>query len=131
MEVQRAATENAMRMVNAVCHYALSANRAWIDLWDSRIDDYLEMPERFADAQTDFIEQAFDHYHESMQKLRSLATKATRDAQSTVRETELAGGRVARQFQSETREMGWDNRPKENPKFSGDERREPAQHRAH
>jgi len=57
--------------------------------------------------------------------LRSLATKATRDAQSAVRETEAAGERAARQFQSETREVGRDNRPKENPKYSGEERRGP------
>ena len=131
MEVPRAATENAMRMTNAAYHYALSVNRAWIDLWDSRVDDYLELPKRFVDAQTDFIEKAFDHYQESMQMLRSLATKATRDAQSAVRETEAAGEWAARHFQSETREMGWDNRPKESPKHSGEERREPAQHGAH
>jgi len=64
MEAQRAATENATRMTNAAYHYALSVNRAWIDLWDSRVDDYLELPKRFVDAQTDFIERAFDHDQE-------------------------------------------------------------------
>ena len=53
MEAQRAATENATRMANAACHYAVSVNRAWLDLWDSRIDDYLELPKRFVNAQTD------------------------------------------------------------------------------
>ena len=106
LEFQRAATENATRMANAACHYALSLNRASLDLWGSRLDECLDLPKRFVKAQTDFIEQAFDHYQESMQQLGSLATKATRDAQSAVRETEAAGDRAAPRFQSETKEMG-------------------------
>ena len=129
LNAQRAAAENATRMANAACHYALSLNRAWLDLWDSRLDDYLDLPKRFVSAQTDFIEQAFEHYQESMQKLGSLATKASRDAQSAVRETEAAGERAARQFQSDMKDVGWGNRPKESPMHSvGEERREPAQH---
>jgi hypothetical protein len=92
----------------------------------------LDLPKRFVNAQTDFIEQAFDHYQESMQQLGRLATNATRDARSAVREKEAAGDRAARQFQSETKEMGWGNRPKENPMPSGgEERREPARKAAH
>ena len=98
MEAQRAATENATRMANAAYHYALSVNRAWLDLWESRVDDYLELPKRLVNAQTDFIEQAFHHYREGMEKLGTLATKAMSDAQSAVRETEAAGERAARQF---------------------------------
>jgi hypothetical protein len=132
LEAQRAATENATRMANTACHYALSLNRAWLDLWESHLAEYLELPKRFLDAQTSFIEQTFDHYQESMQKLGSLASKATREAQSAMRETEVAGERVARQLQSETKEMGWGNRPKEGPMHSSDEERlEPAQHNAH
>jgi hypothetical protein len=132
LEAQRAATEHATRMANAACHYALSLNRAWVDLWDSRLDDYLEFPKRLVNAQTDLIEQTFDHYQESLQQLGSLATKATRDAQSAMSETEAAGEQAAHQFQSETKEMGWGNRPKENPMHNaGEERREPSQHGAH
>ncbi|MGB9164831.1 MAG: hypothetical protein WCC41_10315 [Rhodomicrobium sp.] len=67
-------------MANAACHYALFLNRGWLDLWDSYLDVYLDAPKRFVNAQTACIEQAFDHYQESMQQLGSLATKATRDA---------------------------------------------------
>jgi len=130
ISVQRAATENATRMANAACHYALSVNHAWLELWDSNLDDYLELPKRFVNAQTDFIERAFDHYQESMQKLGSLATKATREAQSAAMETQAAAERSARQFQSDAKEMGG-NRPKENPMHGGGEHRGPAQHGAY
>ncbi len=123
VEAQRAAAENATRIANAACHYALSVNRAWIDLWESRLDDYLELPKRFMNAQTEFMEQAFDHYQESIQKLGSLTTKASHDAQTAVRETQAAGERVARQFQSDAKETGWGNRPKENPMQGGAEHR--------
>lgn len=128
LEAQRAATENATRMANAALHYALSINQTWLDLWGSRLDEYLDLPKRFVDAQTDFVEHAFDHYQESMQKLSSLAAKATHDAESTLRETQSAAERAGRQLQSEEKETGWGSRPREN---SGEERRDPAQHGAH
>ena len=119
-------------MANAACHYALFLNRGWLDLWESYLDDYLDAPKRFVNAQTACIEQAFDHYQESMQQLGSLATKATRDARSAVRATEAERDRAACQFQSETTEMGWGNRPKENPMpGGGEERREQAQQAAY
>ncbi len=129
MEAQRAATENASRMTNAACHYAMSVNRTWLDLWDSHLDDYLELPKRFLDAQTDLMEQAFDHYQESMRKLGSLATKATQDVQSAVHETQSAGERVAGQLQSDAKDAGWGNRPKEAQKHGGggEQHREGAQ----
>ncbi len=132
LDAQRAATENATRMANAAFHYAVSINRTWLDLWDSRLDEYLGLPKQFVNAQADFIEQAFDHYQESMQKLSSLAAKATYDAESTVREAQSAGEQMGRQLQSEAKEMAWGNRPKENPMNSGtEERREPSQHGSH
>ena len=57
---QRAATENK-RMANAAWHYALSLNKAWLELWDFRLDDYMNLPKRCVDVQTDFVEQTFDH----------------------------------------------------------------------
>jgi hypothetical protein len=86
MGARRAVTENATRIANAAIHYALSVNKAWIELWGNRLDEYLELPKRFVNAQTDFVEQAVDHYQESLQKLGDLTTKATQDAQSAVRE---------------------------------------------
>ena len=59
ISVQRAATENATRMANAACHYALSVNHAWLELWDSHLDDYLELPKRFVNAQTDLHRASF------------------------------------------------------------------------
>ncbi len=132
LDAQRAATENATRMANAAFHYAVSVNRTWLDLWDNRLDEYFDLPKQFVDVQTEFIEHAFDHYQESMQKLSGLAAKATHDAESTVRETQSAGEQMGRQLQSEAKEMAWGNRPKENPMNSGaEERREPSQHGSH
>jgi hypothetical protein len=98
--------------------------RAWIDLWRNRLNEYLELPKRFIDAQADFIEQAFDQYQESVQKLGSLAAKATRDAQA-------AGERVAH-HQSDSKEMSRGTRPKENQMQSdGEDRDAGQQHSAH
>jgi len=57
---ERAAAEN-MRMANAARHYALSLNKAWLELRDCRPDDYVNLPKRCVGAQTDFVEQTFDH----------------------------------------------------------------------
>ena len=127
MEAQRAATENASRIANAACHYAISVNKNWLELWRVYLDQYLELPKRFAHAQTDFIREAFGHYQESMQKLGSVTTKATQDVQSEVRETQGAADRVANQLQSDAKEIGWGNRPKEAQKNSGEPHREGAQ----
>lgn len=120
MDAQRAATENATRMANAACHYALSVNRAWLDLWGRHLNEYMDFPKRLMNVQTDFLEHAFDHYQESLQKLGSLTAKARDEAESALRETEEEGERFARRFQSEAKEMSW-SRPKENPRRSGSE----------
>ena len=57
---RRGATENK-RMANSALHYALSLNKAWLELWDFRLDDYMNLPKRCVDVQTDFVEQTFDH----------------------------------------------------------------------
>ena len=109
MGAQRAAAENATRIANAACHYALFVNKAWVELCGDRLNAYLELPKRFVNAQSDFVEQAVDHYQESLQKLGDLATKATQHAQSAVKETQAAGERVARQFQSDFKNMAQGN----------------------
>ena len=120
MEAQRAATENATRIANAAYHYALSVNKAWIELCENRLNEYLELRKRFVNAQTDFVERAVDHYQDSLQKLGDLATKATQDAQSAFKETQAAGERVARQFQ-------WDVKARGNSQGGNEEQREAAQ----
>ena len=105
MDAQRAATENATRVAKAAWENALSANKAWIELWDNRFNEYLELPKRFVDAQTEFLEQAIDHYQESLQKFGGLATKAAKDTQAAAKETQAAGERVARQLQSSLKDM--------------------------
>lgn len=129
IEAQRAATENANRMVNAACHYTLSINRAWLDLWDSRLSEYMEFPKRLMDAQTSFLENAFDHYQESMQKFGGLAAKARDEAQTVLRETEEEGERVVRRFQSDAKEA-WSGHPKENMRSAAEESREPEHQRS-
>ncbi len=136
IDVQRAAAENASKVANAAWHYAFSINRAWIDLWDSRLPNYLELPKRFALVQSDFFEQAFDHYQESVQKLGGIARQAANtvkeETELAIRDTQSAGERAAHQFQSETTDGGgWGDR--ENPNHgASEERREPEQqHNAH
>ncbi len=106
MEAQRAATENAMRVAKAAWHNTVSVNKAWMELWDNRFNEYLELPKRFVDVQTEFMEQAVEHYQESLQKLSGLATKAAQDTQAVAKETQAAGERIAHQFQSSLEDMG-------------------------
>ena len=109
MDAQRAATENATRVAKAAWDNALSVNKAWMELWNNCFNEYLELPKRFVDAQTKFVEQAIDHYQESLHKLGGLATKVTQDAQSAAKETQASGERVARQFQTSLKEMSRGN----------------------
>ncbi len=126
MEAQRLATENASRFANAACHYAESLNKHWLEFWDTHLDQYVELRKSLAHAQNDFIQQAFGQYQESLQKLGSVATRATQDVQLATRETQGAADRVADQFQSDAKEMGWGNRSKEVQK-SGEQHREGSQ----
>jgi hypothetical protein len=132
VQAQRAAAENASKVTSAALHYAISVNRAWLEVWDGRLNDYLELPKRFVDAQTDFLEHAFDHYQESVKKIGGLASKVSQEAETAVRETQEATGRAAEKFQSEMKETGWGARPKESSAHSGqtrgDERQQPGAH---
>jgi hypothetical protein len=112
IEAHRAAAENAAKLANAAAQYALSLNRAWLDVWETRLNEYFELPKRVAKAQTDFIEHAFDHYQESLQALGGLALKASDEAGAVVRETQEAGERAAHQFQEDAKDA-WSARPKE------------------
>jgi hypothetical protein len=138
MEAQRAATESASKMATAACHYAISINRAWLDLWDSHLNEYLDLPKRLADAQADFLEHAVEHYQESMEKLGGLASKVSQEAEGAMREAQEASECAGQKFQSEAKENGWGARPEDNPKQGaqtnagesayggGDDRREPS-----
>jgi len=125
MEAQRAAAENATRVAKAAWDNALSINKAWMELWDNRLNEYLHLPKRLMIAQTDFLEQAIDHYQESLQKVAGLATKAAQDTQAAVKETQAAGERVTRQVQSSLQDMsrgngqGGDQQRREGPRHSG------------
>jgi hypothetical protein len=139
VQAQRAATENASKMATAAAHYAISLNKAWLELWDTRVNEYVEWPKRLANAQAEFVEHAFDHYQESLQKIGGLASRVSQEAETAVREAQEASDRAAQKFQSEMKESGWGARPKESPKHSGqshpgggEERRDPQQpHSAH
>ncbi len=131
LEAQRVAAENASRMANAACQYAMSLNRTWLDLWDSRLSEYMELPKRWAEAQADFVEQALDHYQESMQRFGGIAMQAKDEAESAIKETEAAGERTAREFQAEAKDMARGSRPKENPMKNAGEREPEHQLGAH
>jgi hypothetical protein len=140
LDAQRAAAGNVAHMASTACHYAMSMNRAWLDLWNNQLTQCMQIPERLTEAQTDFVEQAFDHYRESIHQLSGLAQQAQeqtqgamRQAQETaqgmMRETQEAGERAAQQFSDETKERAKGARPaKEGRSQSGEYQRgaEPA-----
>ncbi len=125
LDAQRAAAENAARMASTACHYTMAVNRAWLEFWSKHLTQYTELPKRFADAQTDFMERAFGHYQESIQQLSGLAEEAGEQIEETVREAEKTGERAAGRFLEEAKEMGQVSRPKESrPPRAAEERRE-------
>lgn len=97
-ETQKAAAENSARMANVACHYAISLNRAWFDLWNTRLTQYMELPKRMASAQSDFVEQALDDYQESMQQLGGIATKVSEEAGAAIESAASRGEEVARDY---------------------------------
>ncbi len=133
LDAQRAAAENAARMASTACHYTMSVNRAWLEFWSKHLTQYTELPRRFADAQTDFMERAFSHYQESIKQLSGMAGEAGEQIEEAVRETGKAGERIADQFLEETKEMGKVSRPKESrpPRSSEDRRVTERQRGAH
>jgi hypothetical protein len=100
METQRAAAENSARMANVACHYATSVNRAWYDLWNNRLTQFIELSKRLADAQTNFIERGFDDYQESIQQLGGITTKATGEARAAMQHAASKGEEFADQVRS-------------------------------
>lgn len=114
LDAQRAAAENAARMASTCCHYTMSVNRAWLEFWSKHLAQYVEIPKRFAEAQTDFVERAFGHYQESMHQLGGLVEEAEEQIEETMRETGKAEEAVTQRFLEEAKEMGKPSRqPKE------------------
>ena len=113
MDSQRAVAENAVRMASTACHYSMSVNQAWLEFWSRHLAQYTELPKRFADAHTDFMQRALGHYQESLQQLGGMAAKAGEEIEETVRETGEAGERAGRRFVEEAKEMGNAVKPKE------------------
>ena len=130
MESQRAAAENAARMASTACHYSMSMNRACLEFWSRHLAQYTELPKRFADAQTDFMQRAMSHYQESLQQLGGLAAKAGEQIEETVRETGQAGEREGRGFVEEAKEIGNAGKPKEARPSRASEERQSRQPRA-
>jgi Phasin protein len=118
LEAQRAAAENAAKIAGATCHYAMSWNRAWLNFWSNHLSQYTELPRRFADVQTDFMEQAFDHYQRSIQELGVLASQMQHEAEDTIRATQDLGKQAAQELRPEatkdiSKGMAKEGRPKE------------------
>ena len=125
LDAQRAAAENTARMASTACHYAMSVNRAWLNFWSKHLTQYSEIPRRFADAQSEFVQKAFNHYQESIQQLSGLAEQIQEEAQEAIKETQAAGEQAAQQFKTEAVEMTKGSRPKESRHSrSSDEQRE-------
>ncbi len=114
LQAQRTAAENAVRMAGATCHYAMSWNRAWMNIWSHHLEQYSQLPRRLADAQTSFVEEAFDRYQESIQELGGLAAELQEDAEGVMRETRDAGEHAIEEFRGEARDMAVGPRLKEN-----------------
>ncbi|MGO9171479.1 MAG: hypothetical protein ACLP7P_05900 [Rhodomicrobium sp.] len=124
LDAQRAAAENAGRMAGTACHYAMSMNRAWLNFWSNHLAQYTEIPKRFADAQTDFVKQAFDHYQESIHELSGTAKQVQEEVQEVIRETEETGERAAQQLRAEAKDFAKGTRPKETrPQSAGEHQR--------
>ncbi len=108
-EMQRSAAENASHMAGTLWHYSLSMNRAWLKLWNNQLSHYTGMPERLAEAQSNFVEQAFDHYRESIQQMSGqmsgFAAQAQVEAQEIVKKTQAAGEEAMDRFRSESEEV--------------------------
>ena len=130
MDNQRAVAENAARMASTACHYSMSMNRAWLEFWSRHLAQYTELPKRFADAQTDFMQRALGHYQESLQQLGGLAEKAGEQIEETMRETGQAGERAGRRVLEEAKEMGNAGKPKESRPSRASEERQSKQPRA-
>jgi len=113
LDAQRAAAENAARMASTAYHYTMSVNRAWLEFWSKHFTQYTELPKRFAEAQTDFMERAFGHYQESIQQLSGLAGEAGEKIEEAMRETGKTGERTARRLLEEAEDMGKGSHPKE------------------
>jgi hypothetical protein len=125
LDAQRAAAENAARVASSACHYTMSLNRAWLEFWSKHLTQYTELPKRFAEAQTDFMERAFGHYQESMQQLSEMAEEAGEEFQEAVQETGKVSERATQRFLDEARDAGKAGRPKEaKPPRVGEEARE-------
>ena len=132
MENQRAVAENAARMASTACHYSMSMNRAWLEFWSRHLAQYTELPKRFADAQTDFMQRALGHYQESLQQLGGLAEEAGEEIEETVRETGQAGERAGRRLVEEAKETGNAGKPKESrPSRASEERQSQRPRAAH
>ncbi|MGA7327039.1 MAG: hypothetical protein WBX25_21770 [Rhodomicrobium sp.] len=95
-EAQIAAAENATRMAGTACHYAISMNRAWLNLWNNRLMQYTELPKRLAGAQIDFMEKAFDQYQDSIHQLGEMTTQATNETEAALEKTVHAASEMAR-----------------------------------
>ncbi|MGO9459345.1 MAG: phasin family protein [Rhodomicrobium sp.] len=124
LDAQRAAAENAARMAGTTCHYAMAVNRAWLNFWSNHLTQYTEIPKRLADAQSDFVERAFDHYQESIQQLSGMAREVQEEVQEVIRETEETGKRAAKPLRAEAKDFAKGSRPKESrPPSAGEHRR--------
>ncbi len=128
-EMQRSAAENASHMASTLWQYSISMNRAWLRLWNNQLSHYTEMPERLAEAQSNFVEQAFDHYRDSIQQMSGqisgFAAQAQVEAQEMVKKTQAAGEEAVDRFRSESEEV--ENKIKE----AATKTVRPKEHRTH
>jgi len=111
LEAQMAAAENATRMAGAAYHYAMSMNRAWLNLWNNRLVQYTELPKRLADAQIDFMEKAFDQYRDSIHQLEGMATQATNETGDALAETVQATSEIVRPLRPQPKDARKAQRP--------------------
>ena len=56
---RRTAAENASRIANAACLYALCLNQTWLEILACHLDEYLELPKRYLEVQADLMNAAF------------------------------------------------------------------------
>jgi len=94
MHTQNVAVQNATRMTGQVCHYAMSVNRAWFNLWSTMLMDYAALPRRITSAQVDFMGDVLKGFEETGQEMGGLVLHAEEEAEEAMQDTAEDAGRT-------------------------------------
>ncbi|SRR5579883_317015 len=123
MQAQLEAAENATRIAGAACNYAVSVNRAWLELWTNSITQFTHLPRRLADMQRELVEEAIGDFQESMQQFGEFAVQASEEAEDTVRQSAKQMAEFAEQTRPQLQEGSRVKRDRRTERNAAGERR--------